>query len=183
MPRLMMLSACILACAAPMSRDDDVDKPSDKVPQLKALAHCVGTWDVEFTSKDLPFARAKTTAKWVLDGRFVEQDNEVYDMNGAVALRVKTLFAFDASKNAYRSWTFVSDGWSGESDGVWDEKTRVMTFIARKKEGEGFTTTTSDFSEEGVSSWKIAITDADGKLAAEITGKNRRAKAPKPSKK
>ena len=183
MLRATLLGCCVLTGAAPMASDgDDFGIMSDKVPELKPLAHYVGAWDVAFDNRELPFSKGKVAAKWVLDGRFVDQEWEVIDKNGGVALRVKTLYAFDAGKNAYRSWTFVSDGNVTESDGVWDDKARTMTFIAKKKEGEAFSTTTSDFSEKGVETWKIAIADPTGKPAIDIVGKSTRRKIPSDEK-
>ena len=150
--------------------------PSSKVPELKVLDHYAGEWTVEFANKDISLGGTKSTARWVLGGRFLEQAGDVVDRNGETALKLKTLMTFDAKKNAYRSWTFTSDGSVMENDCVWDEKTKTMTSISKKIEGEGITTTTADFSQPDVEIWKIAITDAAGKVTAEIVGKNTRKK-------
>jgi hypothetical protein len=165
----------MMAFISPQDEKKD-DGPSDKVPDLKTLDHYVGTWDVEFTNKDLPFTKAKATAKWVLGGRFVEQVGELEPKEGANRLAIKTLYTFDVNKNAFRSFTFTSDGSITENDCVWDDKAKTMTSISKKTEGEGFTTTTADFSTPGVESWKIAFTDAGGKVTGEITGKNTKEK-------
>jgi len=168
-------AAAAVSCIAFQSKKD-TDGPSDKVPELKVLDHYVGEWEVEFTMKDANLAKSKSTAKWVLGGRFVEQTGDVIDMNGAVAASLKTLFTFDAKKNAYRSWVFISDGSVAEADGVWDDKAKTLTSITKRIEGEGFSTTTADFSEPGVEKWKIVVTDANGKTTSEITGKNTKLK-------
>src|SRR5262245_26718344 len=105
----------------------EADGPSDKVPELKVLDHYVGDWDVEFTSKDANLGKTKSSAKWVVGGRFVEQYCDIIDSNGAVAASLKTLFTFDTKKNAYRSWVFISDGNVMEADGVWDDKAKTLT--------------------------------------------------------
>jgi hypothetical protein len=176
MVRLFALCSMIVFIGTSSRSDDDkktaVDGPSSKNPELKALDHYVGVWNVEFTNKDLPFKGAKSTAKWILDGRFVEQTGELESKEGGRGLKIKTLYTFDAKKNAFRSWTFDSEGSITESDCVWDDKAKTMTSISKKIEGEGFATTTADFSEEGVEKWKIAISDSTGKVTAEIIGKN-----------
>jgi hypothetical protein len=174
MIRALMLCS-LLAFVSPQTEKKD-DGPSDKVPDLKVLDHYVGTWNVEFANKDLPFSNAKVTAKWVLGGRFVEQAGELEAKDGSNSFKIKTLYTFDAKKNAFRSWTFTSDGSVDENDCVWDEKAKTMTSISKKVEGEGFNTTTADFSQDGVENWKIAITDAAGKVTAEIIGKNTKEK-------
>jgi hypothetical protein len=172
--RILMVGSALLFLSP--QAEKKIDGPSDKVPDLKVLDHYVGTWNVEFVNKDLPFSKATATAKWILDGRFVEQTGELEPKEGASAFKIKTLYTFDANKNAFRSWTFTSDGSVVENDCVWDEKAKTMTSISKKVEGEGFSTTTADFSEAGVERWKIAITDATGKVTAEIVGKNTREK-------
>ena len=171
----LSLACSVLAFLLPQTKTND-EGPSSKVPELKALDHYVGDWEVEFTTKDANFSKSKSTAKWVLDGRFVEQTGDVLDKAGAVALKMKTLFTFDAKKNAYRSWIFTSDGSVTESDCVWDDKVKTMTSISKRNEGEGFTTTTADFSQPGVESWKIVFTDAAGKTTGEVTGRNTKEK-------
>ena len=169
---IRVVVACVaLLFVAPQDKKPE-EGPSSKVPEIKALDHYVGTWEVEITDKNASFAKSKSTAKWILDGRFVEQTGDVIAKDGSVAIRLKTLLTFDAKKNCFRSWIFTSDGSVTEADCVWDEKAKTMTSISKKVEGEGFTTTTADFSEPGVESWKIVIKDAADKVTAEITGKN-----------
>jgi hypothetical protein len=175
MIRIALAAAAAVSCFAFQTKKE-ADGPSDKVPELKILDHYVGEWEVEFTSNAANFAKSKSTAKWVLGGRFVEQTGDVLNADGSVAIGMKTLFTFDSKKNAYRSWIFTSDGSVTESDCVWDDKAKTLTSITKKVEGEGFTTTTADFSEPGVEKWKIVIRDAADKVTAEITGKNTKLK-------
>jgi hypothetical protein len=164
----------LLAFFGPQTKNVD-EGPSSKVAELKALDHYVGAWEVEFTNRELPFISAKATAKWVLDGRFVEQNGELENKDGT-KFKLKTLFTFDAKRNAYRSWIFTSDGSVTECDCTWDAKAKIMTSISKNDEAGGFSTTTADFSMPGIETWKIAIADANGKVRSEITGKNTRTK-------
>jgi hypothetical protein len=152
------------------------DGPSEKVPELKALDHYAGSWDVEITSKGQPFTKGKATANWILDGRFLQQTGELQAEDGSSVVKITTLMTYDPAKKVYRSWTFLSDGNAGESNGNWDAKRRVMTSVGRKDESGGFSTTTADFSEAGIEKWRIVFKDGTGKVVGEMSGKNTRQK-------
>lgn len=180
MIRVVVLCSLVALVGNQTSNTDEKksgdEGPSSKVPELKVLDHYAGEWTAEFANKDLSFASAKVTAKWILDGRFLEQNNDLLDKNGASVFKIKTLMTFDKNKNAYRSFLFTSDGSVFENECVWDDKDKKMTSITKRVEGEGFFTTTADFSQPDVENWKIAISDAAGKVTAEIVGKNTRQK-------
>ena len=165
--------ACLTSTGAAIAAEDG---PSPNVPELKALDHYGGAWDVEITSKGIPFTKGQATAKWILDGRFIQQTGELRSEDGSTVVKGTTLMTYDPTNKAYRSWTFRSDGSAGESEGTWDSKGRVMTSIGQKDASGGFSTTTADFSEAGVEKWKIVYTDGAGKVVSEITGKNTRRK-------
>ena len=165
--------ACFAYAVASIAADDH---PSDKVPELRALGSYVGSWDVEITTKGLPFTKGQSATKWTLDGRFVQQTGELQAKDGSTVIYVTTMMTYDPAKKVYRSWTFLSDGSTNESEGTWNAKDRVMTSVSRKDENGGFSTTTADFSEAGIERWKIVYTDRTGKVASETSGKNTRKK-------
>ena len=171
----LALVCSALAFVAPQSKNTE-DGPTSKVPELKPLDHYVGTWSIAFDNKDIPFENAKAVGKWVLGGRFMEQTVEAANKTGEPGLKLKTLFTFDTNRNAFRSWTFSADGSVSEFDAVWDANLKTMTSIEKKVEGKGFATITADFSKPGEETWKVAITDSDGKASGEITGKNTKEK-------
>jgi hypothetical protein len=146
--------------------------PSDKVPELKVLDHYAGLWDTEITSANAPFAKGKVTAKWVVGGRFLQQTADMEDS----PYRFMSLMTYDPGKKRYRTWIFLSDGTTAESEGRWDAKRKVMTSISSKDEQGGFSTTTADFSEPGVETWKIVYQDGTGNAAGQMSGKNTRTK-------
>lgn len=121
------LLAC-LACQWAAAAGDD--GPSDKVPELKALDHYAGSWDTEITSKNPPFTKGTVTAKWVLDGRFLQQTAEGKD--GPTVFKYMSLMTYDPNKKVYRSWIFLSDGFAAESEGSWNAKDQVMTSVGHK---------------------------------------------------
>ena len=170
------LLACV-ACQRHATADDNARPgPSDKVPELKAIDHYAGTWDVEMTSTGHPFTKGKVTAKWILDGRYLQQTGELLADDGSPVMKHTSLMTYDPTKKVYRSWIFLSDGTAGESDATWDEKRQIMTSVGRKDENGVFSTTTADFSQAGVEKWKMVIKDSTGKVVSEMSGKNSRKK-------
>ena len=148
--------------------------PSGKLPELKALDHYAGSWDTEITSKSPPFTKGTVTAKWILDGRFIQQTAEAKE--GPTVFKYMSLMTYDPTKKVYRSWIFLSDGNAFETEGSWNAKDQVMISVRHKDENGISSTTTADFSEVGVEKWKIVSTDGNGKVIGEMSGKNTRQK-------
>jgi hypothetical protein len=167
-------AAClILAClVCQRSAASANDKRSDQVPELAALEHYAGSWESETDSANLPFTKGKVTAQWILGGRFLQQSVEVID--GSADWKYLSLMTYDPEKKVYRTWIFLSDGSTMETEGTWDENRRVMTSVGRKDANGGHSITTADFSEAGVEKWKIAYKDQNGTVVTEISGKNTR---------
>lgn len=163
-------------CLAWISSIAAEDGPSDKIPELKVLDHYAGDWDVEMTSTELPFTKGKVSGKWILDGRFLQQVGELTDKDGASAMKYSSLMTYDPEAKVYRTWSFLSNGHAGESEGKWDPTRKTMNSIGRKDPSGSFSTTTADFSAGGTEAWKIVVTDRTGKVVSEMSGKNTRRK-------
>lgn len=150
------------------------DGPVNGVSELAALSNYVGTWDVAITSKDSPFTKGQSTAKWILDGRFVEQSGFIASADGGTILKVTTLMTYDQNEKTYRMWSFISNGTTSESTGKWDEKARTMTSIRRY--GGTTTTITARFAENGTEEWSIVTTNQSNEVVANFAGTNTRLK-------
>ena len=150
------------------------EQPSPQSPELAVLNHYVGEWDVAITSSGQPFTQGHASAKWILNGRFVQQTGELQGPDGKPVVQVTTLMTYDPARKAYRSWTFLSDGSVSEGEGTWNAATRVMTTRGRKDAQGGRSTTTADFSTPDVETWKITSTDGQGNIAGEMAGTNKR---------
>lgn len=146
------------------------DGPVRDIPELRALSRYVGTWDVSVSSKDSPFTMGESTATWILDGRFLQQTGFISSESGATRLRITTLMTFDQEREAYRMWSFHSDGTTRESSGRWDEEKRTM--ISVRRGGSTTTTTTAKFKDDGVEEWTMVTTNQSGKVVAKLAGKN-----------
>lgn len=175
--RSMLIVLFSLSLAAFTFADEEADGPAEDVPQLKVLQHWVGIWDDEMAIKPsaaLPDglkATAVVTAKWVLGGRFVQQNAVLVGDNGEPLLTITTLMTYDPANEVYRSWTFMSNGTATESEGRWDEKARTMT-SKRIKPSDGSGITTATFDANGVERWTIIEKDPDGNVVSDISGKN-----------
>jgi hypothetical protein len=156
--------------------------PARDVPELQALHHWAGNWNAESTTKptaDIPKgARAKGTARgeWVLEGRYLQQTWIIEAGPGMPGMSGRTLMTYDPRKKTYRNWTFVSNGFTSEAEGVWNARTRTMTWTSRDAESGNTTITTASIPEEGIETWSIVTRDRENKVLAETTGKNTRRK-------
>lgn len=163
---------CLLSLAVISNADDR----SDKVPELKVLERYVGSWDVEVTSPDAPLTKGHSSTTWVLGGRFLQGTGELRSQDGSTVVKVTTLMTFDTVRKVYRSWTFMSDGSSFESEGTWQEPTRELNSSSRQDSPSGGFTSKSVFAEDGVENWSMEFKDDKGKVVSQMTGKNTRRK-------
>lgn len=164
-----LLLIAFAACHVPALAEDG---PAKAVPELEVLSHYVGEWDIDVTSANMPDLKGQATAKWILDGRFVEQTGVLKSSDDSTVLKIKTLMTYDPDAKSYRMWSFYSNGNAIEAMGTWDAEKKTMTSIHRD---EGMTTTiTADFSKAGVEQWKIVTKNAQGNVVSELTGTNTR---------
>lgn len=146
--------------------------PSPAIPELQILNHYVGNWDVTLFGADSGSSmKGESSAKWVLDGRFVEQ-NGVLKSNDGNRLAIRTLYTYDSEKRVYRSWSFISSGSVTESEATWDSKTKTMTSLTRPDPNGNKTRIIADFSAAGVENWRFLSLDRNGQQVSEFSGKN-----------
>jgi hypothetical protein len=170
--RVVLLLIAVTACqTADVWADDG---PAKDVPELQALSSYVGTWDVSITSKDSPFTKSESTATWVLDGRFVQQNGVLKSGDGATTLRVTTLMTYDPKLKTYRMWSFLSNGSTSEASGKWDAKNRTMT--STSSQDGTTTTTTAKFTGNGIEEWMFVTTNQNNEVVGKFGGTNTRRK-------
>ena len=169
MRRLMTVcwSLAIILGLSPVNAEDT--GPAKDVPELQALQHYHGTWDVAVTGNE--FSKGESTARWILDGRFLEQAGVMHSKDGK-EIGVATLFTFDTTKKTYRSWMFFSTGSVSQAEMTWDAKSKTMTSLTRPNADGVRSTVTADFSEAGKERWKFIFADRDGNAAGEMSGVN-----------
>lgn len=155
------------------------DGPAPEVPELKTLNRYVGVWDVSVRVDQNVIMTGTSTSRWVLGGRFVEQTGTLIPVDGSPQLSLTTLYTWDIERQAYRTWTFVSNGSTTTGEGKWDERTKKMTSTGKNDKDGATTETIADFSVEGRESWTIRVKGAGGEMAATIEGTNTRRAAAK----
>jgi hypothetical protein len=169
----------LLLCAVTLFADNTAEPagPAKDVPELAALSHYAGDWDVTFHNSDL---RGVAKGEWVLEGRFLRQTWKITAGQAAEHTHGMTMMTFDTQKKTYRMWAFVSNGSStNESRGAWDEKTKTMTSKFIDPETGNTWLTTAKFNEPGQENWQIVIQDKAGKTLGEVSGRNQRTEAGK----
>lgn len=171
------LSLTVICLGLSQSAISD-DGPTKDVPELQVLSNYVGDWDVAITSKDSPFLKGKSSAKWILNGRFVQQTGSLKSEDGSAKLEITTLMTYDQTQKTYKMWLFVSNGAVSEATGTWDPKTRTMTSTQRNGDGDNTTKTVARFADGGVEHWSITATSPNGKVLSAIEGVNTRRKSP-----
>ena len=148
------------------------DGPAAGIPELAALSHYVGQWDVEMQINNTT-VKGEASGTWILDGHYLEQTATLTATESMPGLKMKTLMTYDPGKKSYLSWTYNSNGNHTEAVATWNASTQVMTSVTRTAEGDRITVT-ADFSEKNVEKWSI-VTSGDSAL--KITGKNTRRSA------
>ncbi|MBC8114370.1 MAG: DUF1579 family protein [Candidatus Saccharimonas sp.] len=169
MQRFMAVCVSLVTIAGAAAVFADDAGPAKDVPELQALQHYHGTWDVAVTDNE--FSTGESTARWILGGRFLEQAGVMHSKDGK-EIGVTTLFTFDTNKKTYRSWMFFSTGSVSQAEMTWDAKSKTMTSLTRPNADGVRSTVTADFSEASQERWKFVFTDRDGKAAGEMRGVN-----------
>lgn len=175
---------CVILASVALSEAYGVapGEPSNAVPELQALDHWIGTWDVDMTVKpngESPKgmrAKGAATAEWILDGRFVQQTGSFESADGVRTMQIRTLMTYDPRKKVYRSWSFLSNGVVTQSEGTWDARSRTLTSTSRDPESGATTTTEATFTDNDTEQWSMVAKDREGKVVNETTGTNTRRK-------
>ena len=150
--------------------------PVDYNRQREVLDHYVGEWDVEFTleatdanNTDQEFS-GSVVGKWIVEKNFVDQTGR-YSV-GDQQIVIKTIMSFDADRDEYHFWYFLSDGQIRESIGKWNQEKMTMTSEMKDPNSDNVVTIVADFSKPGVESWTIDTKRVDGKTISRIRGVN-----------
>ena len=146
-----------------------------KPAELKVLERYIGKWKFEATARVAEWNPKETkysgtsSNEWVLDGRF--QHHKVKFDDGTEGIDIMT---YDADKKAYRNWSFRSTGFTSETAGEWDEKSKTMTM--KEMVGEVTIVTSMRFVDNDNREMTVVARDAAGKLYIDTHGKLSRTK-------
>lgn len=178
-----LISAAVCLTATWMFAKDEPKKdelkkeePKKELSELQVLQNYVGKWDINVSAGNSSILTGDASAEWILDGKFVQQTASLRPKEGSAGIKFTTLMTYDAEKKAYRSWTFLSNGGVSQSDGVWDSKSKTITWVGQKDDRGNISTTKADFSQPDLEKVNIVIADPGGKTITEMTAKNTRRK-------
>jgi hypothetical protein len=168
--RYLAISLTVLALTAlpRMLSADDAPKRSD---ELQVLDSYVGTWDCVVTDKTTA-KESKTVEerRWSRKGTFVLFEN--FDLT--TKKESHYLMTYDANAKAYRT-CYIDDSTTISLLGTWDARTKSMTW--RGKDGEDNRVSgTERFVDKDNLEWSLVFTNPDGKVVAELSGKQTRRK-------
>jgi hypothetical protein len=148
------------------------DGPAAGVPGLAELSRYVGEWDTRITSPNAGFTTGSVSTRWILGGRFIEQNGTLTSADGTNSIEIRTLITYDVEQNRYQSWTFLSTGSGVSRTGAWDAATQSFKFTGNE---DGTTiVSAADFSEEGTETWKISVISDMGTEEVVLSGVNTR---------
>lgn len=146
---------------------------ADQPAELEALKNFLGKWELKVN--EAADAKGVRTAEWILGGRFLQQtwsietgDGNVPNMSGT------TISTYDTDKNTYRSWQFLSNGSTSESEGKWDAATKTFTWTSTAGENGVKSVSKSTFGKDGVEQWSITATGSSGETVMSLTGTHTR---------
>jgi formylglycine-generating enzyme required for sulfatase activity len=145
--------------------------------EVKVLDRAIGDWRNHVTVKnaDKPNEPMDVTAllvaRPVLGGRLID----CKETNETTGEQTFWLTGFDARIKKYRFWHFSPLWGPAETDGIWDEGTKTMTWKRADKTLEGRWTFKSDDERE----IPFKVRDEKGNLKVEVTGVSKRIR-PKP---
>ncbi len=139
---------------------------------LEVLEHYLGTWEIVIETEGSPLTGGEYTARWVLDGSFVEKTGYLSAGDDADEMETTTWMTFDPDAGVYRMWSFMSGGAASEAEASWDPDTRTMIDV-RHHDGMTFTTTTQ-FVGPDIQKWSMETVDAKGQVLNRLEGTNKR---------
>lgn len=162
------LTVSALTALPRMLSAEDAPKRSE---ELQVLDHYVGTWDSVVTNKTAD-TKSNTVEerKWSRKGTFVLFEN--FDLT--TKKESHYLMTYDPNAKAYRT-CYIEDSITISLLGTWDARTKTMTWNG-KDSSDNRVSGSERFIDKDNLQWSLVITNPDGKVVAELTGKQTRGK-------
>lgn len=188
----VLILVAALLCAPPALRVADAEKDKDRPAELKPLDRWVGQWDMEATMKANEFnpqggkSTFTSTIKWGINGRFLQCDAVGEGVSGD--RKFKDAFTWtctwDQHLSAYASvtcWANVGGGgdfWgmTDRATGQWDEAAKTLTLKSTDAANGTTMTSVTTWADADNHSFVSRMTDGNGKVVMEMTGKCKRKK-------
>jgi len=168
--RYLAISLTVLALTASprILPADDAPKRSE---ELQVLDSYIGTWDCIVTNKTT--AKESNTVeerRWSRKGTFVLFEN----FDPTTKKESHYLMTYDPNAKAYRT-CYIDDSTTISLLGTWDARTKTMTW--RGKDGNDNRVSGAErFIDKDNLQWSLVFRNPDGKVVAELSGKQTRRK-------
>jgi hypothetical protein len=163
---IVVIGLCAVVSAAVALGSEGPPKP----PELKVLERFVGTWDAQSISKPAVWTPEEVREEFVevrelvLDGWFLEGKARAAD---GKAGHFSWMMTYDVARKEYRTWLFVTGGFSIQWSGQWDEATKTFSFTGDAGNGVTYKGTTH-FIDKDHYEFRLKATDGDGKVYQDL---------------
>ncbi|MCA8996334.1 MAG: DUF1579 family protein [Planctomycetaceae bacterium] len=149
--------------------------PNAATPELKPLDRFVGTWEVEvFDKSGSRIGTAQFQAKWILNGRFVEQRQRFLLGPSGKETQLRTLMGYDTEKSVYQRWTFLENGDVITGEGSWSPDQEQLIWNLQQSQSPQSSTLVAKFLDSNSSTWELTLKNGMGQVTGKIEGQNQR---------
>jgi hypothetical protein len=176
--RTVVIALVTFVVSAFLGNATAVDPPKPSA-ELRVLEDMIGTWDEVMMNKPTewtPKAEKSTTVTkrtWALGGKFMRADGAWQPAK----TEFLHLLGYDPDAKAYRSWYFDAAGAMprGSQGGTWDAKSKTLTWTGADDAGNK-TAGTHKVIDKDHHEWTLVVTNRDGKVLLDLSGKCTRRK-------
>jgi len=170
---------CTVLAAFALAGRGTADDAPHPATESRVLERYIGNWDEVMTNKPtewMPMTQKSTVntrRAWALGGKFVRGEGK-WQPGNAEFLHLVT---FDPEAKVYRSWYFDAAGGipRGSVTGTWDEKATTMRWRGTDEAGNK-SVGTHHFIDKDRQEWTLVVTNPNGKVVLDLTGKCTRRK-------
>lgn len=167
---ILMVSTAMLIFVFPLRA---ATGPTADIPELQALNHWVGNWDLQIVVK--PNAglrqgaqtRGRAVSEWSADGHALHQEWSIDLGDGSKKLSGTNVITYDPGAKVFWSKTTLSTGAVSHTRGVWDERTRAMTWSSEDPRSRVTLASKSIVSDSGTISDTTVMKDRKGRIILE----------------
>lgn len=167
MARRVMLGVLGLVLGVGLSVEgaEPVGKPDGGVKELAVLDRMAGEWETQLDHSEDKVSGGR---RWVLDGKFLQQDFAVSNGN----LRGIMIRGYDQRRNCYTMTYLDTQGNTSFLTGYWNEDQKILSFDASHRESF-MQKYESYFPDAETEQWTVTVL-GDDSGAATVTGVARR---------
>jgi hypothetical protein len=154
--------------------------PAPALPELKPLERWAGKWNTAVVIKvnggalDDIRLQGTVTTEWIHNGYFLQQKYTWVGNGKFRTIEGTVLMTYDLSRRAFRRWVFASNGHMAESEGVWEPKSRTMTWTHHDKKTGVLIVHTTTFTDADTEVWTEVTRNREERILGEHGGTNTR---------